>query len=641
MKAKVRDYAKLAADIKDQIGEENIISAAHCATRLRLVLKESPSAEVTKRISEMPAVIQVMEKGGQYQIVIGTHAKDVYEELANIMHIDESAQETVKQSLFARIIAAMSAVFAPFVYILAAAGLVQGCLIIITYFAPAFADTGTYSVLSFISWTPFTFLPVMIAVTASKHFKCNTFIAMWCCMALINNDWGSIAARIAEGETVKFLIFPMAQTTYTSTVLPPLFLVLVLSYLEKWLDKRMPDALKAIATPFICAIIMVPLTILVIGPVSDALANGIAVGYNFLAHTVPVVAGALVGGIWQVFVIFGVHWGVTPMNIANFNANHCDTFQAFQTCAVVAQAAACFGVFLKSKRSENKNVAFSAGLTGVFGITEPAIYGVTLRLKKPFVCGCIGGAIGGIIISLFGTQYYAYAGLPGLLTTVNAICPTDPETLASLNLSANTMSFPGMMIGTLATIIITIALVMVVGFDEGVPETAGGAEDTAPAAKEAPVTSDGSVTVFAPLNGEVKAISQVNDPTFAEGILGQGAAIVPTEGKLYAPFDCTVFGVADSKHAINLVGPGEMEMLIHVGLDTVELNGKYFTPHVKDGDVVKAGDLLMEFDLDEIKKKYDTITPILVVNADDYSAIESLKDGQTVRVGEPILSVKR
>lgn len=634
---KIRDYAKLAADIRDQVGESNIISAAHCATRLRLVLKESPSAEVTKRISEMPAVIQVVEKGGQYQIVIGTHAKDVYEELAQIMHLDESAQAAVKQGIFARVIATMSAVFAPFVYILAAAGLVQGCLIIITQFAPAFAETGTYSVLSFISWTPFTFLPVMIAVTASKHFKCNTYIAMWCCLALVNADWGAIAARIAEGETVKFLVFPMAQTTYTSTVLPPLFLVLLLSYLEKWLDKHLPDVLKAIATPFICAVIMVPLTILVIGPISDTIANGIAVGYNFLAHTVPVVAGALVGGIWELFVIFGVHWGVTPMNVANFNANHCDTFQAFQTCAVVAQAAACFGVFLKSRDKQNKNMALSAGLTGIFGITEPAIYGVTLRLKKPFVCGCVGGAVGGVIISLFGTQYYAYAGLPGLLTTVNAICPTDPATLSKLNLTANAMSFPGMIIGTVATIVITIVLVMIVGCDEPVAATVpAGDSDT----EERPELSSGSeVKVFAPLNGEIKRISEINDPTFAEGILGQGIAIIPSEGKLYAPFDCTVDSVFDTCHAINLVGDG-VEMLIHIGLETVSLNGEGFTPRVKDGDKIKAGDLLIEFDLNFLKQKFDTVTPVLVTNADDFASVEALKESGTVKVGEQILTVK-
>ena len=231
MSANIRDYARLAAEIRDQVGEQNIVSAAHCATRLRLVLRESPPAGVTKRISELPAVIQVLERGGQYQIVIGVHAKDVYEELVKLLHLDEPARPAQKQGILARVIATMSAVFAPFVYILAAAGLVQGALILLTQWIPAFPDTGTYAVVSFISWTPFTFLPAMIAVTASKHFKCNTFIAMWCCLALVNADWGALAARIAGGETIRFLVFPMAQTTYTSTVLPPLFLVLVLSYL--------------------------------------------------------------------------------------------------------------------------------------------------------------------------------------------------------------------------------------------------------------------------------------------------------------------------------------------------------------------------------------------------------------------------
>lgn len=621
---KVRDYAKLAADIRDAVGESNIIGATHCATRLRLVLKESPAAQVTKAISAMPAVIQVVEKGGQYQIVIGTHAKDVYEELSKLIHIDASAQGAAKQGILARAIATMSAVFAPFVYILAAAGLVQGCLIILTQFAPAFAQTGTYSVLSFISWTPFTFLPVMIAVTASKHFKCNTFIALWCCLALVNTDWGNLAARIADGEVIRFLVFPMAQTTYTSTVLPPLFLVLALSYVERFLDRRLPDVLKAIGTPFISAIVMIPLTILVIGPISDGLANGIAVGYNYLAHTVPMAAGALVGGIWQVFVIFGVHWGVTPMNIANFARNGCDTFQAFQTCAVVAQAAACFGVVLKTRNREMKRVAFSAGLTGVFGITEPAIYGVTLRLKKPFICGCIGGAIGAVIISLFGTQYYVYAGLPGLLTTVNAIS------------EVNTMSFPGMMIGTLATIVITIGLVMAVGCDEKIP-AAEAEEDTGAALPEALAAE---VTLVAPLKGEIKPVTQVNDPTFAEGILGQGIAIVPKEGKLYAPFDGTVSGIFDTRHALMLEGNG-VELLIHIGLETVALKGEGFTPAVSEGAAVRAGDLLMEFDLERIKKEYDPVTVMLVTNVDEFAGVEALNTEGNVSVGTPVVTVRR
>ena len=628
MSANIRDYAKLAAEIRDQVGEQNIVSAAHCATRLRLVLRESPPAEVTKRISELPAVIQVLERGGQYQIVIGVHAKDVYEELVKLLHLDQSAQPAQKQGILARVIATMSAVFAPFVYILAAAGLVQGALILLAQWIPAFPDTGTYAVLSFISWTPFTFLPAMIAVTASKHFKCNTFIALWCCLALVNADWGALAARIAGGETIRFLIFPMAQTTYTSTVLPPLFLVLVLSYLERFLDRRLPDVLKAIGTPFLCAVIMVPLTILVIGPLSDAAANGIAVAYNQLARTVPMVAGALVGGIWEIFVIFGVHWGVTPMNIANFNANGRDTFQAFQTCAVVAQAAACFGVVLKTRRREMRRVAFSAGLTGIFGITEPAIYGVTLPLKKPFICGCVGGAVGAIVLSLFDTMYYVYAGLPGLLTTVNAISAQNP------------MSFPGMLLGTLATIVVTIALVQVVGCGES--PGSGDAADAAPSGPaSAPASGEaGEVTVCSPLSGTVVPLSQVKDPTFAQGILGEGAAVQPREGKLYAPFDGTVLSIADSRHAIHLLGPNQVELLIHIGLDTVELGGAGYTAKVKEGDRIRTGDLLVEFDLEEIRRKYDPITPVLVTNAEDFAAVEPWRSGGPVEAGEPLLRVR-
>lgn len=627
MAGKVRDYGKLARDIRDAVGESNIVSAAHCATRLRLVLKESPSAEVTKEISGMPAVIQVVEKGGQYQIVIGTHAKDVYNELVQILDLDESAQPEIRQSLANRVIATMSAVFAPFVYVLAAAGLVQGALIILTQFAPAFAQTGTYEVLSFISWTPFTFLPVLIAVTASKHFKCNTFIAMWCCLALVNSSWGEIAARIADGETVRFLFFDMAQTTYTSTVLPPLFLVLILSYLEHFLEKHVPDVIKALVVPFICAIVMVPATILVIGPVSDGLANAIALGYNSLVNTVPALAAVVVGGIWQVFVIFGVHWGVTPMVLANFANNGCDTFQAFQTCAVVAQAAACLGVFIKTKKSDIKNVAFSAGLTGIFGITEPAIYGVTLRLKKPFIAGCIGGAVGAVIISFFDTAYYVYAGLPGLLTTVNAM-------------GENPRSFMGMMIGVAATIVVTVLLVQVIGCDEKEPEETE-QKDTSAQTENRQNSRGSREDVFCPLNGELKPLGEVSDPTFSGEILGKGVAVLPSEGKLYAPFDGEVSMVFETKHAIGLIRD-DVEMLIHIGLETVSLEGKYFEAKVKAGDRIKKGDLLIEFDLEAISREgFDTITPVIISNADDFAEIEAERTSGAVTAGDPLLTVKR
>lgn len=459
MSTKVRDYNKLAKDIVTAVGgPENIVKATHCATRLRLVLKETP-ADAKEKISAMPAVITVVENGGQFQVVIGTHVVDVHKALVEDLGLDtnENAGEAdagEKQSILNRIIAAMSAVFAPFVYILAAAGILQGCLILINLVWPAFAETGTYAVLSFMSWTPFTFLPIFIAVTASKHFNCNTFIAVLCCCALVNPDWGAMAARIAGGEDIRFLGIALSQTTYTSSVIPPLLLVWGLSYVEKFFDKHLPDVIKPLLTPLFSYVIMVPVTILVLGPISTAGAEGIANAYNFLATNAPVVAGAIIGGLWQVVVIFGVHWGVTPMNMANFAMHGHDSFQAFQTIAVVAQVGAAFGVFFKSKNKDFKGTALSAGITGVFGITEPAIYGVTLRLKKPFICGCIAGAVGAVVTGLFGSSYYAYAGLPSLLTMVNAISSEAP------------MSFPGEVIGCAIALIGAFILVQVIGFED-------------------------------------------------------------------------------------------------------------------------------------------------------------------------------
>ncbi|PTY39256.1 PTS transporter subunit EIIC [Brachyspira hampsonii] len=458
MSEPIRNYSKLARDIIAAVGgEKNITNVSRCTTRLRLVLNETPN-DAKEKISSMPGVITVVERGGQFQIVIGTHVGEVFDTVSKELNLDtkQSGAAEVKESLLNRIIATMSAVFAPFVYILASAGLIQGCLIIITQFAPDFAKTGTYEVISFMSWTPFTFLPIFIAITASKHFKCNTYIAIVCCCALVNPSWNDMASRIANGETIKFLIFSLSETTYTSSVLPPLFLVLILSYLERFCYKILPDVIKPLATPFICLLIMVPATIVVIGPVSDKLASAIAAGYNFIYYSVPALAALVIGGFWQVVVIFGVHWGITPVILADFANNGSNSFQAFQTCAVVAQAAAAFGVFLKSRNKDFKRVAFSAGLTGVFGITEPAIYGVTLRLKKPFICGCIAGALGAVVTSFFGSMYYIYSGLPGVLTIVNAISPKNPS------------SFIGEVVGCAIAIIGSIVLVQIVGFEDPV-----------------------------------------------------------------------------------------------------------------------------------------------------------------------------
>lgn len=622
--AQVRDYNKLAHDIIHEVGgAQNIVNATRCATRFRLVLKETP-AGAKEKIAEMPGVITVVENNGQFQVVIGTHVGDVYAAAAEILHLDENAEEVEqpKQSVVNRIIATMSAVFAPFVYILAAAGLLQGALILITMAALNFTNTGTYEVLSFMSWTPFTFLPIFIAVTASKHFKCNTFIAILCCCALVNPSWAEMASRIADGETIRFLGIKLSETTYTSTVLPPLFLVWLLSYLERFIEKKLPDTFKALLTPMICFIIMVPATILVLGPVSAVTANGIAKGYNFLAATAPALAGAIIGGLWQVVVIFGVHWGITPVNLANFAMNGHDTFQAFQTIAVVAQVAAAFGVFIKSRNKEFKNMALSAGLTGLFGITEPTIYGVTLRLKKPFICGCVGGAIGAVVMSFFHSAYYAYAGLPGPLTIVNAISKDAP------------MSFPGEVIGCAVAAVIAIVLIQVIGFEDPASKTesavTGQISGTANAVK----------TVASPLVGQVIPLSEVNDPVFASEAMGKGCAVIPTEGKVYAPFDGTIVGLLDSHHAVGIESENGIEILIHVGMDTVKLNGKHFTCHIEDGQHVKCGQLLLEFDIDAIKKEgYEVVTPVVITNSDEFTEITTEAAGQ-VKNDDELLKLK-
>lgn len=621
--AKVRDYHKLALDIIDVVGgQKNIVNATRCATRLRLVLKETPEG-AKEKVSALAGVITVVENNGQFQVVIGTHVGEVYDSVAEALHLDASTQEIEqpKQSIVNRIIATMSAVFAPFVYILAAAGLLQGALILITMVAPAFAETGTYEVLNFMSWTPFTFLPIFIAITASKHFKCNTYIAILCCCALVNQSWADIAARIADGDVVRFLGVKLSETTYTSTVLPPLLLVWVLSYLEHFIEKKLPDAAKPLLTPLICFVIMVPATIMVIGPASAITANAIANGYNALVAFAPALAGAIIGGLWQVVVIFGVHWGITPVVLANFDMNGCDTFQAFQTIAVVAQVAAAFGVFIKSRNKEFKGVALSAGVTGIFGITEPTIYGVTLRLKKPFICGCAGGAIGAVVLSFFHSAYYAYAGLPGLLTIVNAISKDAP------------MSFIGEALACVIASVITIVAIQIVGFDDPVDEAEESEEE-----EQKEQTAE-IKKIESPLAGTVIPLSEVHDEVFASEMMGKGCAVIPEEGKVYAPFDGKVVGLLDSHHAVGMESADGVEVLIHVGMDTVKLNGRCFTIHVEEGEQVKKGQLLLEFDIPGIKEAgYEVTTPIIITNSDEFNDVETKAEGK-VTVGTKLLEL--
>jgi PTS system beta-glucosides-specific IIC component len=616
MAAKVRDYSKLAKDILDAVGgEENILSVTRCATRLRIVLKRS-KPEAKAKVSAMSGVITVVENSGQFQVVIGQHVGEVYEKFSSLVKVENSDKVSEnKGTILNRVIATMSAVFAPFVYVLAAAGILQGMLIIINLFFAEFSQTGTYQVLSFISWAPFTFLPIFIALTASKHFKVNTYIAVACCAALVSPTWTEMAGKIAEGNSITFLGLPLSQTVYTSSVLPPLFLVWILSYLEKFLNKTINEVIRPLFVPFFCVLIMVPVTILLIGPVTTIGATGIANGYNLLAENVPALAGAIIGSVWQVFVIFGVHWGITPMVLANFDLYGRDSFQAYQTIAVVAQVGAVLGVILKAKNQETKKVGVSAAVTGLFGITEPAIYGVTLRFKKPFIIGCISGAIGAIAASFFNPYYFAYAGLPGPLTIVNSIDPDYP------------MSIWGILIGAGIALVLPIILIQFFGYGKDAAKEVI-IEDSRQRQGEKGITPqvnnplNNDETIAAPFKGKVVPLSEVPDQVFSSGAMGQGLGIEPFENELYAPFNGTIVMVAPTKHAIGLRSESGVELLIHIGLDTVTLDGKPFTLHVKEGDAFKKGQLLIEFDSEFIQNQgLKTMTPVIITNSNAYQQI--------------------
>lgn len=550
----VKDYQKLEHDIiRLAGGADNIASAQRCATRLRLVLKNTPG-QAEEKIKALPGVITVVQKQGQFQVVIGNHVGDVFEavsaELETNKKTEQEERPKEKENLLNRLLQMISGVFAPVCYVLAAGGLLQGLLIILTMAVPSVTETGVYP-----------------------------------------------------------------EITYTSSVLPPLILVALLSKLEKFLNKHLPELIRSLFTPLICLAALVPLTIVVIGPLIQWLSNGVAAGYNLLYQMAPPIAGAVVGGVWQVIVIFGIHWGMVPIVIANFAQNGQDTLQIFIQIAVISQMAAAFGVFLKAKDKQLRTDALSAGITGIFGITEPVIYGITLPRKKPFIYGCIWAAIGSAIAAILGATQYVYAGLPGLISVVNSISVENPG------------SFPACATGAAVTITGTIGSILLFGCE--------------PKQKENAEHSILGQTVFSPLTGELKSLKDVNDPTFSEEILGKGIAILPKEGIVYAPFDGVVSALFDTKHAIGLTDDQGMELLIHVGLETVNLGGTHFEVHISQGDLVKKGDPLITFDLQEIQKTHDVITPVLITNADDFSEIVVQKEFGPVKAGDAILTVKK
>lgn len=585
------DYHKTAMELLKELGgNDNITNVTHCATRLRFILKDESIVNKDK-VAKIPGVITTVQAGGQFQVVIGNHVKDAYEHMIKMVTIDEEAAKGTgnkKVGIVSRIIDVISAIFAPFLYTLAACGILQGILGVLVALNAIDTAGGTYQILNFISWTAFTFLPVLIAVTASKKFGVNTFIALVIACALVCPDY---IAMVNAAKPVYFLGMKVQLLSYTSSVIPIILSIWIASYVQKFFDKYLPIVIRNLFTPMFTIAIMVPLTLLAFGPIGNTIGGAIGGIYNTLYNLSPIVAGLVVGGLWEVLVIFGVHWGITPVTVGNYANLGYDTFTGLQASAVFSQAGATFGVFLKTKNKDMKGVSASAAITGLFGITEPAIYGVNLRLKKPMICGCIAGAVGGAIGGAFHAVSWSY-NMPGIAT------------LPAYFKAGHLTPFIGLVISIVVAFVLGAVLTYIVGFEDEAEDETKEIETS----NETTETNGEDTSEFvAPVTGNVIPVNQVKDEAFASEAMGKGVGIEPENGKVYAPFDGNVDAVFPTGHLVGLSDGNGAEVLIHIGVDTVKLEGKGFTTYVSQGDKVKKGDLLVEFDVELLKKEgYDT-----------------------------------
>ena len=585
------DYHKTAMELLKELGgNDNITNVTHCATRLRFILKDESIVNKDK-VAKIPGVITTVQAGGQFQVVIGNHVKDAYEHMIKMVTIDEEAAKGTgnkKVGIVSRIIDVISAIFAPFLYTLAACGILQGILGVLVALNAIDTAGGTYQILNFISWTAFTFLPVLIAVTASKKFGVNTFIALVIACALVCPDY---IAMVNAAKPVYFLGMKVQLLSYTSSVIPIILSIWIASYVQKFFDKYLPIVIRNLFTPMFTIAIMVPLTLLAFGPIGNTIGGAIGGIYNTLYNLSPIVAGLVVGGLWEVLVIFGVHWGITPVTVGNYANLGYDTFTGLQASAVFSQAGATFGVFLKTKNKDMKGVSASAAITGLFGITEPAIYGVNLRLKKPMICGCIAGAVGGAIGGAFHAVSWSY-NMPGIAT------------LPAYFKAGHLTPFIGLVITIVVAFVLGAVLTYIVGFEDEAEDETKEIETS----NETTETNGEDTSEFvAPVTGNVIPVNQVKDEAFASEAMGKGVGIEPENGKVYAPFDGNVDAVFPTGHLVGLSDGNGAEVLIHIGVDTVKLEGKGFTTYVAQGDKVKKGDLLVEFDVELLKKEgYDT-----------------------------------
>jgi len=585
-------YDQLAKEIIESVGgEQNVSSLVHCATRLRFVLKDKAKADKLK-LEKLEGVIAVKESGGQFQVVVGNTVPEVYQAIGKQTKLMEESTETSKTNekgnIFGRAIDIISSIFTPLLGVMAGAGILKGLLAIATNAGWLIPTETTYIILNATAGSLFYFLPILLAVTSARKFGANQFAAMTVAGALI---YPTIIQLKTDAVTTTFFGIPVTMMSYTSTVIPIILAVWVMSYVEKFFNRHVHESVKNFVTPLIALITIVPLTLIVFGPIGVTSGDLIAAFILKVLAFNPILAGAFIAGVWQVLVIFGIHWGVVPIFINNIATKGYDYIKPATAPAIFAQAGASFGVMLRSKNKKLKTLAGSTGITALFGITEPAVYGVTLRLKRPFIAAVISAAVGGGIVGHFGSVAVA-SGPPGLLTL-------------PVFIGDSMTAFYGLLIGVGVSFFLSMVLTYILGFEDD------------PIEKEAEknVRASTDMTIPSPVSGQIVSLEKVSDSVFASGAMGQGFAVVPTEGKVIAPVSGQVTAIFASKHAIGIRSENGMEILIHVGIDTVRLDGTHFELHVAQDQKIEPGDVLITFDIESIQAEgYDIITPVIFTN---------------------------
>lgn len=597
--------------LKNVGGKENIVDVKHCVTRLRFHLKDESKAN-DDALKQCEGVITIMKTAGQYQVVIGNHVPDVYAEFCKMIGynpegLEEKAEEHLP--LKQKILDLITALFMPSIAMLCASGMIKGLNTILN-FAGVYSDTsGIYQLIAAIGDAIFYFLPVVLGYNAAKKFRMNPFLGMGIGFALVYPTIQSV-----DLDIIGFNV----NASYTSTVLPVILTCALAAPMERWLNKKLPDVIKAFMTPMIVLLVSVSLGFCIIGPVANQLSNVLSAGLVGLYNINPMIAGLVFGALWQVFVILGVHIGFIVIGIMNLSQGISDPLLACQVFASFAQAGVVLAILAKTKSKSLKNICVPAFISDIFGVTEPSLYGITLPRMRMFVISCIGSAIAGGYAALMGLKYEQMAGMG--IFEIPALLPAGNVSRALLH--------------SVIASVIAFVFCLVVGWMFYRDDAA----DLEEQATDGKAKELGNEMVCAPLSGTVKPLCECHDAAFAQGAIGRGVVVEPSEGKIYAPFDGTMMVVFPTKHALGIISKDGCDVLIHIGINTVELQGEYFKSYVEEGQEVKKGQLLMEFDMDAIQKAgYSLDTPVLITNTDDYLDIVSEKQTGAIQQGDKLL----